>query len=258
MTLSTVLAKALFDNVAESAEELAFRKGDILMVLEQDSSGPGWWLCSLHGRQGIAPANRLRLLNTSQPCPAPSADPAPVYLCPSSCPAPRPAAEDSVYLSPGPVPRAAQLDPPAGGDAGEGVYLSPPSLGAPPRGEGRPRTRSSSSSRPRPDWEVGVTGRARSPSLRGRGADAGTPKHQSLYQTPPNPIPAATQLPGATPTPAGDPSPSPCTWPLAGSPGWPLRAPPSPAEWRPTPTWSPEKPSGWAVRRVATLCPGSL
>ncbi|XP_036406979.1 embryonal Fyn-associated substrate [Megalops cyprinoides] len=205
MTLSTVLAKALFDNVAESAEELAFRKGDILMVLEQDSSGPGWWLCSLHGRQGIAPANRLRLLNTSQPCPAPNADPASAYLCPSSCPATRPAAEDSVYLSPGPVPRVAQLEPPAGGDVGEGVYLSPPSLGAPPRGEGRPRTRSSSSSRPRPDWEVGVTGRARSPSLRGRGADAGTPKHQSLYQTPPSPIPAATQPPGGYPNSRGGP-----------------------------------------------------
>ncbi|XP_039602217.1 embryonal Fyn-associated substrate [Polypterus senegalus] len=65
MSLSTVLAKALFDNAAESPDELAFRKGDILMVLEQDAGGvPGWWLCSLHGRQGIVPGNRLRLLQT--------------------------------------------------------------------------------------------------------------------------------------------------------------------------------------------------
>ncbi|CAL8299073.1 unnamed protein product [Lota lota] len=57
------MAKALFDNVPESPEELAFRKGDILSVIEQNTGGlEGWWLCSLHGRQGIAPGNRLKLL----------------------------------------------------------------------------------------------------------------------------------------------------------------------------------------------------
>ncbi|XP_069769493.1 enhancer of filamentation 1 isoform X2 [Narcine bancroftii] len=57
------MAKALYDNVPESAEELSFRKGDILMVIEQNTGGlEGWWLCSLHGRQGIAPGNRLKLL----------------------------------------------------------------------------------------------------------------------------------------------------------------------------------------------------
>ncbi|KAK3532649.1 hypothetical protein QTP86_027461 [Hemibagrus guttatus] len=59
------MAKALYDNVPESAEELAFRKGDILTVIEQNTGGlEGWWLCSLHGRQGIAPGNRLKLLIT--------------------------------------------------------------------------------------------------------------------------------------------------------------------------------------------------
>ncbi|XP_064415587.1 breast cancer anti-estrogen resistance protein 1-like isoform X2 [Latimeria chalumnae] len=63
MALSTLLAKALFDNVAETPDELSFRKGDIMMVLEQDTGGlEGWWLCSLHGRQGIVPGNRLRVL----------------------------------------------------------------------------------------------------------------------------------------------------------------------------------------------------
>uniref|UniRef100_A0AAZ1Y2F5 Breast cancer anti-estrogen resistance protein 1 n=1 Tax=Oreochromis aureus TaxID=47969 RepID=A0AAZ1Y2F5_OREAU len=57
------MAKALYDNVPESPEELAFRKGDILTVIEQNTGGlEGWWLCSLHGRQGIAPGNRLKLL----------------------------------------------------------------------------------------------------------------------------------------------------------------------------------------------------
>ncbi|XP_069757622.1 breast cancer anti-estrogen resistance protein 1 isoform X5 [Narcine bancroftii] len=58
-----VLAKALYDNVAESPDELTFRKGDIMTVLERNTGGlDGWWLCSLHGRQGIVPGNRLKIL----------------------------------------------------------------------------------------------------------------------------------------------------------------------------------------------------
>ncbi|XP_071020346.1 breast cancer anti-estrogen resistance protein 1-like [Oncorhynchus clarkii lewisi] len=184
MSLSTVLAKALFDNAAESPEELAFRKGDILMVLEQEQGGgPGWWLCSLHGRQGIAPANRLRLLHTT-----PGSDPQPPSRAPS---------EDSVYLSPGPLARTAVST-----EDIDGVYRTPPSLGealyqspgAVPVASrpgvlrqaevgGRPRSRSSSGTRPLPEWDGGVTGRPRSPSLRGRDVDsAGT-----LYQTPSTP-----------------------------------------------------------------------
>ncbi|XP_048886842.1 breast cancer anti-estrogen resistance protein 1-like isoform X3 [Brienomyrus brachyistius] len=58
-----ILAKALYDNSAESPDELSFRKGDILTVLERNTQGlDGWWLCSLHGRQGIVPGNRLKVL----------------------------------------------------------------------------------------------------------------------------------------------------------------------------------------------------
>lgn len=150
------------------------------MVLEQEQSGgPGWWLCSLHGRQGIAPANRLRLLQTAPP-PTP--------------------ADDSVYLSPGsPLTRTAVS---CSAEDIDGVYRSPPSagegrgFGAGSRpGElrrvegGRPRSHSSSGSRSRPDWDVGVAGRPRSPSLRGRGSDM-TGK---LYQSPAGSISAATQ-----------------------------------------------------------------
>ncbi|XP_045081505.1 nascent polypeptide-associated complex subunit alpha, muscle-specific form isoform X2 [Coregonus clupeaformis] len=192
MSLSTVLAKALFDNAAESPEELAFRKGDILMVLEQEQGGgPGWWLCSLHGRQGIAPANRLRLLHTA---PAPGADSRPPSRAPS---------EDSVYLSPGPLARTSVST-----EDVDGVYRTPPSLGealyqspgAVPVASrpgvlrqaevgGRPRSRSSSGTRPCPDWDVGVTGRPRSPSLRSRGTDSAG----SLYQTPSTPTPLGPQ-----------------------------------------------------------------
>lgn len=57
------LAKALYDNTAECADELAFRRGDIVTVMDQNVAGTsGWWMCSLYGRQGLAPANRLQLL----------------------------------------------------------------------------------------------------------------------------------------------------------------------------------------------------
>ncbi|KAG7497884.1 embryonal Fyn-associated substrate-like [Solea senegalensis] len=181
MSVSTVLAKALFDNTAESPEELAFRKGDILMVLEQEQGGgPGWWLCSLHGRQGIAPANRLRLLQTAPP---PGSD------------ARRGPGEDSVYLSPG-APLTRSIVSSSAEDI-DGVYRSPPGAGegrgALRPGElrrvegGRPRSHSSSGTRPRPDWDIGVAGRPRSPSLRGRG----TEMTGMLYQTPVNPIQAS-------------------------------------------------------------------
>ncbi|KAM3842424.1 embryonal Fyn-associated substrate [Diretmus argenteus] len=183
MSLSTVLAKALFDNTAESPEELAFRKGDILMVLEQEQGGgPGWWLCSLHGRQGIAPANRLRLLQTAPP---PGSDLDSVYLSPGSQLVRTAVGSsvddiDGVYRSPPGV--------------GEGLYQSPGAAPASRPGElrrvegGRPRSHSSSGTRPRPDWDVGVTGRPRSPSLRGRGTETGT-----LYQTPTTPTPSLAQ-----------------------------------------------------------------
>ncbi|XP_075427726.1 cas scaffolding protein family member 4 isoform X2 [Ascaphus truei] len=62
-----MLAKALYDNKAECSDELAFRKGDILTVLEQNIYGSeGWWRCYLHGRQGLAPANRLQMFTITQ------------------------------------------------------------------------------------------------------------------------------------------------------------------------------------------------
>ncbi|KAJ8268762.1 hypothetical protein COCON_G00113690 [Conger conger] len=117
MSLSTVLAKALFDNVAESSEELAFRKGDILMVLEQGGARAG------------GPAPSADPASSGYLCPAPSADPASSgYLCPA--PSADPAA--LVYLAPRPL-------------AEDCVYLSPPCVA------GGPRARSSSASRPQ-DW----------------------------------------------------------------------------------------------------------
>ncbi|ROI16183.1 Cas scaffolding protein family member 4 [Anabarilius grahami] len=63
----TLFARALFDNTAETEDELAFRKGEIIMVLERNVAGSiGWWKCSLHERQGLAPANRLAPLSPAE------------------------------------------------------------------------------------------------------------------------------------------------------------------------------------------------
>lgn len=58
-----LLARAQYDNIAETPDELAFKKGDIITVIEQETGGlEGWWLCALRGKQGIAPGNRLKLM----------------------------------------------------------------------------------------------------------------------------------------------------------------------------------------------------
>ncbi|XP_067932492.1 breast cancer anti-estrogen resistance protein 1-like isoform X2 [Watersipora subatra] len=62
MSKTCSLAKAKFDNLAESHDELAFRKGDVLTVVDQMDGLDGWWLCSFRGKQGIVPANRVTLL----------------------------------------------------------------------------------------------------------------------------------------------------------------------------------------------------
>lgn len=180
LLFQTVLAKALFDNAAESPEELAFRKGDILMVLEQEQEGgPGWWLCSLHGRQGIAPANRLRLLQTAVPpnpgldtCRAPSMDSVNITPRQQAARSNTVATDDGVYLSPQSM--------------AEGLYQSPGASAAPRAGEmwhmegGRPRSHSSSGAHSRPERDIAIAGRPRSPSVRGRGGV----ENDSLYQTP--------------------------------------------------------------------------
>ncbi|KAL1786377.1 cas scaffolding protein family member 4 [Sigmodon hispidus] len=59
----TLLARALYDNHPDCSDELAFFRGDILTIVEQNvPESEGWWKCLLHGRQGLAPANRLQVL----------------------------------------------------------------------------------------------------------------------------------------------------------------------------------------------------
>ncbi|XP_002718128.1 embryonal Fyn-associated substrate [Oryctolagus cuniculus] len=139
---SAQLARALYDNTAESPQELSFRRGDVLRVLQREGAGglDGWCLCSLHGQQGIVPANRVKLLPAG-PAPKPSLSAAPqapqpskedqeVYVVPPParpCPAPGPLtapcppSPDSIYK----VPRGSATQLAAPGDALE-VYDVPP------------------------------------------------------------------------------------------------------------------------------------
>uniref|UniRef100_A0A8D0HRV5 Embryonal Fyn-associated substrate n=1 Tax=Sphenodon punctatus TaxID=8508 RepID=A0A8D0HRV5_SPHPU len=129
------LCRALYDNVAECPDELSFRKGDLMVLLQAE--GPalaGWHLCSLHGQQGIVPANRVRVLpepgspgltpRGKESAPSdlyqvPRREPAPVgaTLPPPARPCPLPL--EAIYR----VPHGAQRD----GDPTE-VYDVPSSL----------------------------------------------------------------------------------------------------------------------------------
>ncbi|XP_026859760.2 breast cancer anti-estrogen resistance protein 1 isoform X3 [Electrophorus electricus] len=157
MNYLNVLAKALYDNVAESPDELSFRKGDIMTVLERDTQGlDGWWLCSLHGRQGIVPGNRLKILvgmydkqqQPSTPSPAQShlSLPANAYTKPSPAAqytAMHPAAPctslPGLYQVPagsqGSQPKAPALTQKQGPGkyhaGGQDIYQVPPSMGGP-------------------------------------------------------------------------------------------------------------------------------
>ncbi|XP_031228754.1 cas scaffolding protein family member 4 isoform X3 [Mastomys coucha] len=72
-TPKILLARALYDNHPDCSDELAFSRGDILTIVEENvPESEGWWKCLLHGRQGLAPANRLQILRETpadRPCP---------------------------------------------------------------------------------------------------------------------------------------------------------------------------------------------
>lgn len=138
MWTRNLMARALYDNVPECAEELAFRKGDILTVIEQNTGGlEGWWLCSLHGRQGIVPGNRVKLLIGSAQEPSSSQDPntsglmhqtfgqQKLYLVANSHGAPR----DAIYQVPPSYQNQGIYQVPTGhGTQEQDVYQVPPSV----------------------------------------------------------------------------------------------------------------------------------
>lgn len=179
--LQNVLAKALFDNVAESPDELSFRKGDIMTVLERDTQGlDGWWLCSLHGRQGIVPGNRLKILvgmYDSKQLATPST-PEPV----ASSPAPqvsRPLPPHSVYTKPTPTLSSSAVSTSSSG------FANKPSA---PYTSMHPAYSVPSPAQPNPD-SVYMMPPSHGPKT----------SPQSLYQIPAGPSGPPSQLPSKAP-----------------------------------------------------------
>ncbi|XP_074928511.1 Fc receptor-like protein 5 [Chelonoidis abingdonii] len=110
ISITAQLARALFDNVAECPEELSFRRGDLMLVLQPEVPGlAGWHLCSLHGQQGIVPANRVHVL----PKPGP----------PDLSPAPRKESASAALYNP---PRGQRSSSAGQKEEQQEVYVVPP------------------------------------------------------------------------------------------------------------------------------------
>mmetsp|Transcript_26571 Transcript_26571/g.44608 ORF Transcript_26571/g.44608 Transcript_26571/m.44608 type:complete len:1023 (-) Transcript_26571:177-3245(-) len=54
-----IWAKGLYDFTAEESEELTFKAGDMMRILEQD---PEWWVAEIHGKRGFVPANYVQIV----------------------------------------------------------------------------------------------------------------------------------------------------------------------------------------------------
>lgn len=62
--LHQLLAKARYNNIAESPDELSFRQGDVVTVVQKDFNKQlDWWLCELRGKVGMVPANYFEVFH---------------------------------------------------------------------------------------------------------------------------------------------------------------------------------------------------
>ncbi|XP_017289398.1 breast cancer anti-estrogen resistance protein 1 isoform X1 [Kryptolebias marmoratus] len=196
--VENILAKALYDNVAESPDELSFRKGDIMTVLERNTQGlDGWWLCSLHGRQGIVPGNRLKILvgmydsKQQQPGTPSTQDAA------ATCPTPhvqRPLPAQSAYAKPTPAGSAGST--PSTGFANKSLpsvqYTSMhPAYSTPNAAKSSPAYSTPNAAKPSPD-SVYMMPPSHGPKL----------SSQSLYQVPPGPSGLSVQAQPGPPSKA--------------------------------------------------------
>lgn len=197
-----------------------------MTVLERNTQGlDGWWLCSLHGRQGIVPGNRLKILvgmydskqqqqvSTSMPDPAipPPASlvqrpfpPQSAYAKPT--PAPAPAAITSTSGFPNkPLPSAqytsmhsAYSTPSPAQPNPDSVYMMPPCHGPKPSPQCLYQVPSGPSGPP-PQAQLGPPSKA--PLLAQRQYQL---PGQDIYQVPPSIGTGPSQGPGpATGTGAG-------------------------------------------------------
>ena len=64
--MSIKKARALFDYNAENNDELTFKKGEIIIVLETQVEDSGWWKGEINGNVGLFPDNFVELLSLQQ------------------------------------------------------------------------------------------------------------------------------------------------------------------------------------------------
>lgn len=107
--------------MAESPDEISFRQGDIVTVVQKDYNGQvDWWLCELRGEVGMVPANYFEIFHDHDPT---------IYDIPRSArstPLPRPSSSQEdpggpIYDTP---------PPPVGAEGNDHDYAMPPSDGA--------------------------------------------------------------------------------------------------------------------------------
>lgn len=64
-----LLARARYNNIAESKDELSFRQGDVVTVVQKDfNKQVDWWLCELRGKVGMVPANYFEVFHNHDTC----------------------------------------------------------------------------------------------------------------------------------------------------------------------------------------------
>lgn len=58
---STTLCTALYPFAPQNSDELGFEAGQTLVLLAREGFGEGWWKGALDGREGVFPANYVRV-----------------------------------------------------------------------------------------------------------------------------------------------------------------------------------------------------
>lgn len=124
-----LLARARYNNVAETNDELTFRQGDVVTVIKKDfNQQRDWWLCELRGKVGMVPANYLEIFHEQATYDIPKASKK--TKPPQSTPLPQGPADDIYDLPPADgeiMDRDYDLPPPEASQS-EGIdYDRPPS-----------------------------------------------------------------------------------------------------------------------------------
>ncbi|XP_069831930.1 CD2-associated protein isoform X2 [Dendropsophus ebraccatus] len=113
--------RALYNYEATNDDELSFKEGDIIHLINKDSGDPGWWRGELNGREGVFPDNFAAIIQDSEkekpkkpPPPAKSPVPKPeLRLTEKRFTPPRPEEKDEKpSLEPKPSKPAAPQVPP--------------------------------------------------------------------------------------------------------------------------------------------------